>query len=206
MEPRGCYVVTVDAAGRAHPTFHATDVVRWQLLEVSIDGLSGEESLVVAIAEAVEVARNSAGRPVVARVALTGRGALHASLRRSGLLPQVRQLAQERLTGTRDFAWIEGLRDETRPMLDPVGIGAPGTFLGELITEAAAAGDAIAGDAGGEEAGEGTALAWDEVLDELYAHQRVRRVLDGRRPDSRRVRELLADGERLAIDRLASGP
>jgi hypothetical protein len=91
-------------------------------------------------------------------------------------------------------------------MLDPVGIGAPGTFLGELITEAAAARDAIAGDAGGEEAGDGTALAWDEVLDELYAHQRVRRVLDGRRPDSRRVRELLADGERLAIDRLASGP
>jgi exonuclease SbcD len=206
MEPRGCYVVTVDAAGRAHPAFHPTDVVRWQLLEVPIDALSGEESLVVAVAEAVDAARSAARRSVVARVALTGRGALHASLRRSGLLAQVRQLAQERLSGGRDFAWIEALRDETRPVLDPAGIGAPGTFVGELITEAAAAREAIAVGPGADEAREGSALAWDEVLDELYAHQRVRRVLDGRRPDSRRVGELLADGERLTIDRLASEP
>jgi len=205
MEPRGCYVVTVDAAGRAHPTFHPTDVVRWQLLEVAIDALSGEESLVVAIAEAVDLARSAAGRSIVARVALIGHGMLHASLRRGGLLAQVRQLAQERLAGGPTFAWIEALRDETRPMLDSAGVGAPGTFLGELITEAAAARDAVAG-AAGDDSGDGRGLAWDEVLDELYAHPRVRRVLDGRRPDSGRVAELLADGERLAVDRLASEP
>ena len=90
-------------------------------------------------------------------------------------------------------------------MLDSAGVGAPGTFLGELITEAAAARDAVAG-AAGDDSGDGRGLAWDEVLDELYAHPRVRRVLDGRRPDSGRVAELLADGERLAVDRLASEP
>jgi len=204
MEPRGCYVVTVDAAGRAHPSFHATDVVRWQLLAVSIDALAGEEAVVAATADAVEAARGAAGRSVVARVALIGRGALHESLRRGGLLAQVRQLAQERLAGSREFAWIEALLDETRPALDPAGIGAPGTFLGEMIAEAASAHDALLGHLNGDDMATGSALAWTEVLDDLYAHPRVRRVLEGRRPDSERIADLLADGERLAIDRLAA--
>ena len=51
-DPRGCYVVTVDDAGRTHPVFHPTDVVRWQRIAVPIDGIEREEALLDAIARA----------------------------------------------------------------------------------------------------------------------------------------------------------
>jgi exonuclease SbcD len=204
-EPRGCYVVSVDRAGRADPVFHATDVVRWRLLDVPIDEVPGEEALVESVATAADSARADAGRSVVVRLTLTGRGPLHASLRRSGVLDEVRQLAQERLGTGAEFAWIESLRDGTRPTIDPAGLGAPGTFLGELLTEGAAARASLVGPAtGGEGADAADALAWEEVLDEVYGHQRVRRVLAGRRPDARRVVELLAEAEQVVVDRLAA--
>jgi DNA repair exonuclease SbcCD nuclease subunit len=42
-DPRGCYLVRVDDAGRTHPAFHPVDVVRWQLLDVSIEDVETEE-------------------------------------------------------------------------------------------------------------------------------------------------------------------
>jgi exonuclease SbcD len=204
-EPRGCYIVSVDRAGRADPVFHATDVVRWRLLDVPIDEVAGEDALVAAIASAVDAARAEAGRSIVARVTLTWRGPLHASLRRAGVLDEVRQLAGERLPGGGDVAWIESLRDATRAAVDPAGLGAPGTFLGELLTEGAAARASLLGTrAVGEAADAADALAWEEVLDEVYGHQRVRRALAGRRPDARRVAELLSEAERIVLDRLAA--
>ena len=75
------------------------------------------------------------GRNVLAVLVMHyGVGTFQSLPTRGGLLAQVRQLAQERLAGGPTFAWIEALRDETRPMLDSAGVGAPGTFLGELMS------------------------------------------------------------------------
>lgn len=204
VEPRGAYVVDVDAAGAATPVFHATDAVRWHLLEVDIATVDGEEALVDAVVTAVETAQQAAARPIVARVTLVGRGPLHRSLSRGPLRADVRQLAQERLPSDGRFAWIESLRDATRPLADPAGIGAPATFLGELSGEAEAAREVLAHpvDTDSEDDDTVAAASWEEALDELYANSRVRKVLRGRRPDRTRLAELLTEAERLAVDRL----
>jgi DNA repair protein SbcD/Mre11 len=203
-EPRGAYVVQVDAAGKADPTFHATDAVRWHLLEIDIGGVDGEEGLIEAVVGAVESARQAAGRPIVARVTLVGRGPLHRSLNRGTLRDDVRQLAQERLPAGTQFAWLESLRDATRPVADPAGSSAPATFLGELSGESEAAREVLRREVDTEPEDEDSTAAagWEEALDELYANPRVRRVLRGRRPDRRRVAELLSEAERLAVDRM----
>ncbi|MGH2427633.1 MAG: metallophosphoesterase family protein [Candidatus Limnocylindria bacterium] len=209
-EPRGCWIVDVDAGGRATPRFHEADAVRWRLLTVPIDELDGEEALIAAIVDRVEAARAEAGRSIVARVTLVGRGALHASLQRASLPAELRQLAQERLGDGEPFAWIESLRDATRPAVDLATAGAPGTFLGELLIQADDAREAVSvapppgeplEDDAGEEAAAGL-IGWEEVLDELYGHHRARRYLRDRRPGPERLAELLGDAERLAVDRL----
>ena len=204
VEPRGAYIVDVDSGGNAVPVFHAADAVRWHLLDVEIGEIEGEESLVEAVAASVDAAQQVAARPIVARVTLIGRGALHRSLSRGGLLAEVRQLAQERLPTDGRFAWIESLRDATRPLADPAGIDAPATFLGELSGEADAARDALGRlvDTEPDDENSIAAASWEEALDDLYANSRVRRVLRGRRPDRARLVELMTDAERLAVDRL----
>lgn len=203
-DPRGAYVVAVDGGGNAQPTFHATDAVRWHLLEVDIGEVDGEEALIEAVVGAVEAAHLAAGRPIVARVTLVGRGPLHRSLNRGTLRDDVRQLVQERLPAGRQFAWLESLRDATRPIADPAGSSAPATFLGELSGESEAARGALRRQVDTEpEDDESIAAAgWEEALDELYANARVRRVLRGRRPDRGRLVELLHEAERLAVDRM----
>ena len=203
-EPRGAYVVQVDGGGNAEPVFHATDAVRWRLLEVDIGDVDGEEALVEAVVAAVDSAQQAAARPIVARVTLVGRGPLHRSLNRGSLRDDVRQLAQERLPAGSRFAWLESLRDATRPVADPAGTIAPATFLGELTGESEAAREVLRRQVDTEPEDEESiaAAAWEEALDELYANARVRRVLRGRRPDRGRLVELLTDAERLAVDRM----
>ena len=114
-DPRGCYLVTVDDAGRITPEFRPADVVRWQLLDVPIGDLETEEELVDAVATAVDEARAKADRSIVARVRLTARGPLHASLDRRGVRDDLRAEAQDRLGLSDPFGWIESVRDRTRP-------------------------------------------------------------------------------------------
>lgn len=206
-DPRGCWIVDVDASGRAAPRFHAVDVVRWQLVEVAVERIEAEEALLDAVVAAVEALHAEAGRSIVVRVTLTGRAPLHRALRRTGVRDDLRQLAQERLPLGVQFAWIESLRDATRPPVDLASAGAPGTFLGELLDESARARELVcAAEAAPEAEADGeeqiTLIEWEERLDELYAHARAARVLRGARPSPARIAELLAEAERVAVDRL----
>ena len=69
-DARGCYLVTVDDAGEIHPEFRPADVVRWQLLDLPIDGILEEESLIERVAETADDARSRAERAIVARITL----------------------------------------------------------------------------------------------------------------------------------------
>ena len=207
-EPRGCWIVDVDRGGVAHPSFVAVDIVRWQLLETAIDDAESEEALVERVCETVTAARDAAGRSIVARVTLVGRGSMHDSLQRPGMLADLHRLVGERLPPVDGrFAWVERVRDATRPVVDLAVAGAPGTFLGELVRQAEEAREAVAAGRPSDTNGDtedlvASSLSWEEVLDELYGHSRARRLLAGTRPADDRLVELLADAERLAIDRI----
>jgi DNA repair exonuclease SbcCD nuclease subunit len=205
-DPRGCYLVRVDDAGRTHPTFHPVDVVRWQLLDVPIGELETEESLVDAVTVAVDEARSTAGRSIVARVTLTGRGPMHASLARSGLREDLRTTAQERLGTSEPFAWIEGLHDATRPALDIEARRQAEDFVGDLLRRLAAARLELRGEAPADVApevqGVPTHADLEKAIDDLFANQRARRALAETRPDAARIAALLDEAEAILVDRL----
>jgi DNA repair protein SbcD/Mre11 len=138
-DPRGCYLVRVDDAGRAHPAFHPVDVVRWQHIDVPVEELATDEALVDRVTTAVDGARSAAERSIVARVTFTGRGPMHASLARPDLLEDVRTMAQERLGAAEPFAWIEGLRNRTHPAVDVEARRQAEDFMGDLLRRLEAA-------------------------------------------------------------------
>lgn len=213
-DPRGCYLVRVDDAGRAHPGFRPVDVVRWQLIDVPIEELETEEALVDAVTSAVGGACSAADRSIVARITLTGRGPMHTSLARPGLRADVATAAQERLGTAEPFAWIEGLRDVTRPALDIGARRQAEDFVGDLLRRLDAARDRLREadenterDVDHEAAaspveGVPTQADLEKTIDDLFGNQRARRVLAQTKPDAERIATLLEEAEAILVDRL----
>ena len=132
-DPRGCYVVTVDDAGRAHPSSG-----RWTSSAGSSWTCPSRTSRrrrrsSMRSTAAVDEARVDAGRSIVARVTLTGaarctpRWPGPASVGTSGPRPRSASASPSR------SRWIESLREQ-----DPAGRGSRGTtppedFVGDLL-------------------------------------------------------------------------
>lgn len=137
---RGCYVVEVDAARRVTARFVATDVVRWHPLEVPIAALADDEALRAACRSAVDHAVAEAdARSLVVRIRLTGRGPLHATIVRTGYLDDLRQLLNEERGTVPPFAWIESVRDATRPEVDVEARREAPDFVGDFLRTVATA-------------------------------------------------------------------
>ena len=202
---RGCYLVEVDDARRATAQFVPTDVVRWHPLEVEISGLADDDALHRACREAVGVAMDGAdGRSLVVRLRLTGRGGLHATLRRPGYLEDLRQLLNEERSSTPPFAWVESIRDATRPDIDLDARRDAPDFVGDFLrTVAAARRSSRTTD---PEEHERWSLALRSAVAPLFDEsQRGRRLLRGARPDDDALAgELLDEAEALGIDLLVA--
>ncbi len=203
-EPRGCYLVDVDDAGHATPSFHPVDIVRWQLLDVPITDLDTEEALIGAVVDTVDDARTKAARSVVARVVLTGRGPLHASLTRRGLAEDVLGAARESLGTAHPFAWIESLRDRTRPDVNLEERRRADDFVGDLLRRLGATRTGLTTDREGEAEIPGVldAAEIERTLDDLFASSRARKHLKASRPDASEVALMLDEVEALLLDRL----
>lgn len=192
-EPRGCYLVEVDDRGRVAPEFRPTDVVRWQRLRVPIEGIPTEEALYQAVGDAIETAATAAGRSIVALVTLTGRGPLHASLRRSAVLRDVQGLVRERFGLGEPFAWLETVRDETRPTIDLAERRTAGDLLGETLREFERSRQALR---------QGQEADLHDLLAELYDQPRVRRALAGAQPSTADLLAFLDSAEAQVVDQL----
>lgn len=197
-DPRGCYLVDVDDAGHVAPQFRPVDVVRWQKLDVPIAEITTEEGLVEAVVGAVDVARSDAGRSVVARVKLSGRGPMHTSLGRRGMAADVLASARESLGTAEPFAWIESLRDRTRPDVNLEERRKADDFVGDLLRRLDETRSQLDDD---DDAAE-VAAVLDEALDDLYGHSRARRYLRDSRPAGADLAALLDQAEAMLLDRL----
>jgi exonuclease SbcD len=203
LGPRGCYIVEVDGAGLTTPRFVATDHVRWHALELAIDGLPDDEALVRTCREAVGVALDEADRrSLVIRGRLTGRGALHGSLARPGYLDQLRELLNEERGLTPPFAWVESVRDATRPEIDLAMRRDAPDFVGDFLRTAARA--RRSRDSTDPEEHE----RWRDLLRSAVSplfdeSPRGRRHLAAVRPsDEALATDLLAEAEALGVDLL----
>jgi DNA repair protein SbcD/Mre11 len=199
---RGCYLVEVDAAGRATPRFVATDLVRWHPLEIEIGPLADDEALTRACRGRIEDALDAAdGRSLVVRLRLVGRGPLHDHVTRIGYLDDLRLLLNEG-GWTRPFAWVESIRDATRSEIDIALRREAPDFVGDFLrTTAAARRSARTTDPDEHE-------RWSETLRGAVAplfeeSARGRRFLVASRPDEASLTgELLDDAETRVLDLL----
>jgi DNA repair exonuclease SbcCD nuclease subunit len=119
--PKGALLVSVDDTAVAGLAFAACDAVRWARVAVDVADCASLEEVETRVRDALAVARvdEADGRPLVARVTLVGRTALHGDLvQRLGVLREdVRALA----TGISDDLWIEKVVLGTEGLAATVG-------------------------------------------------------------------------------------
>ncbi len=191
--PRGAYLVEVDDGGAVRLEFRALDVVRWERPQVDISGMETEQELVDGLHAAAETALDRAGgRPVVLRVELGGRGALHGSLRRAGLAEELREDLNADLAARSPFAWCERIEDGTAGELDRDRLAAGSDFVAEVLRTADRARqdpELMAG--------------LREELDELYQLGRFRKHLRDCEPGGEEIETLLAEAEEMVVGLLA---
>jgi DNA repair exonuclease SbcCD nuclease subunit len=200
---RGCWVVEVDAARRVTPRFVATDVVRWEHREIPIGGMASDEALRRACREAVGTAMDAADdRSLIIRLRLVGRGTLHATLARQGYLEDLRTLLNEERSPGVPFAWVESVRDLTRPDVDLDARRDAPDFIGDFLRVAAAA--RRSGRSTDPEEYERWQTSLHSAVAPLFEESlRGRRLLAASKPaDDELVGELLDDAESLGVDLL----
>ena len=137
---RGCWLVDVDASGRVTHRFVATDHVRWSPLNVDIREVETDEALRAACRGAVERAIAGAdGRSLIVRLRLMGRGPMHATLRRTGYVADLRTLLNEERSLAVPFAWVESIADDTVPDIDVDARRSAQDFVGDFLRTVAEA-------------------------------------------------------------------
>jgi DNA repair exonuclease SbcCD nuclease subunit len=131
---KGCLLVTVDSNELRSVEFIATDVVRWQMLEVTLEAAAGRGELLQAAREAFQrCARQSDGRLAAVRLVVRGTCALHRVLmhtaERAEIAAEIRNLASE----VSDDVWIEKIVWDTRPAIDIDELLQGKDLIGELL-------------------------------------------------------------------------
>ena len=189
---RGVYLVEVDDYGTVRLEFHAMDVVRWETLEVDIAGLEDEQGLLNAIDDAaVSCGVSTGGRPVVFRLALTGRGPLHRRLRREGTVDHIQERLNEQFANAQPWLWCERIQVTTAAPVSIDRIADREDFVGDLARLAREL----------RESSEGLAEL-QGLLQGLYRSNRARRYLRGLLPENDELLELLSAAEEECIAEL----
>jgi exonuclease SbcD len=132
--PRGCLLVRVDGHGEVSIRFEPVDAVRWLSREVDISDLESEGDLLLALERLCEDARLEAQqRPAIVRLALSGRGVLHQTLRRPGVGEDLTERLRETGLEGDTPVWVERILVRTGPPIDLKARRQAADFLGETL-------------------------------------------------------------------------
>ena len=110
---KGCTLVTVEDRQVVGVEHRAVDVLRWASLEVDAEGADEPELMARLAREVQRAVAGADARPVLARLVVSGRTALHGELmaNRDRLEAECRNLATEAGASL----WLESVRLHTRP-------------------------------------------------------------------------------------------
>ena len=134
---RGVYLVEVDDNRNISLDFRPTDTVRWEQASIDISALETEQDLLNAIDDALQSRLDSAaGRSVVARVTLTGRGELNRFLRQPDALDDLLASVNDQWAKRLPFVWCERIEDETAAAVDRDALRSGEDFLAEVLRTA----------------------------------------------------------------------
>ena len=122
--PRGCWLVTVnDSLEVENAEWHELDVVRWQVLEIDLDGVTEESDALSRVTESMANAvSESGGRLVAARIVFTGATPLHGSLHREMHRWHAELVGRAQEQGD-ETIWIEQVKVSTSPVYDLAQLG-----------------------------------------------------------------------------------
>jgi DNA repair exonuclease SbcCD nuclease subunit len=187
--PRGCLLVQVSGSGEVSARFEPVDCVRWSSSELQIDDLETEGDLIEALERTCdEIGDEAQGRPAVVRITLSGRGELHAMLRR----PQVVEDLTERLrvTGLESApaVMVEQIQVRTNTPIDLDSRRKSADFLGEVLRLI--------------ENTREKPTRLQEMISELYDDRRGRRFLETSAEGE--LLELLSEVESMCVDELVT--
>ena len=189
---RGVYLVEVDDSGAAQLEFRSVDVVRWETLSLDISGLETEQAIINAANDLAESAlADAGGRSVVARLALTGRGPMYRSLRRSETVDDLREQINDQYADVQPWLLCGGAQVDTASPIDRAQAAQREDFVGDLIrlaSELRESPDALA--------------ELREPLRELYVRSNASQGLRGYLPSDDQLRELLAAAEEECLSEL----
>ncbi|KIL36959.1 hypothetical protein SD71_04415 [Cohnella kolymensis] len=176
---KGAYIVTVSDAGSVLMRFKDLADVLWQEIKVSIEGIEREQELKNRLMQAVEELRKDAdGRPVIVRVQLDGRGALHDRLLQPAVVEEWLDELREWLGAPEEadaWVWPESINVRTGCLLNLEEAANEEGFLGELLRQGLAAGGQA----------EQSKELLEQALDRLRSHPKVRDWLQQSSPELR---------------------
>ena len=131
--PHGCLVVEVTAGGAVSVEHVETAPVAWAQLDCDVSVAQSIDQLAVLLGEACDSAREQAGRPVVARITLTGRTAAHADLARSGALSALVEDMRLEQAAREPWLWLDRVSNHTSAAIDLEAIRCGADFATELV-------------------------------------------------------------------------
>ena len=191
--PRGVYIVEVDDGRNARLEFRAMDTIRWEQRELDVSRMEADQELLDELHEAMRQMLDAADdRPIIARLALTGRGVLHSSLRKPGFtVEHLREEINSEWAGASPFAWCERIEDRTASPFDRAERVEGLDFMAEVLKTADRAKDDP----------EQLARLRAGVSD-LYQHRRFRRYLSDHDPSDDDIAALIDGAEATAVNLL----
>jgi DNA repair protein SbcD/Mre11 len=134
---KGAVIVNVLDNVIQEPEFVELDRIRFVRCEVSIENRASIADLREAISDSIDQLRGqNAGRGILVRVLLVGRGPLHVVLRAEGEVTDFTRTLREGWVGTTPLVWIEAVIDDTATTLDLDAIRARQDFSAEMLAEA----------------------------------------------------------------------
>ena len=182
---RGVYLVEVDDNGVIQLDFRPMDVVRWETLSLDIGPLDTEQDLLNAVDDLAEDALAEAqGRPVVARLEVMGRGALHRWLCSTGTVEDIREQFNDNYANRSAWLWCEGVRLDTASPVDRELVALREDFVGDLAR--------LAGEIRGSEA---AVAELRRALQPLHSRREVRDLIEGFMSSDGELLDLLAAAE-----------
>jgi len=132
--PKGCYVVTVDDAGKVQAEFTSLDVFRWDLCTVGIENALRIDDVFNSLSkELSQAVRRNENMPLAVRIIVTGRTCLHDHLLSDPIrwTNEFRALALQESQGN---LWIEKVKFQTFPTVVADAEAAPDGPLGALAS------------------------------------------------------------------------
>ena len=190
---RGVYLVDVDDDGTVTLDFRAVDTVRWERPILDISNMETEQDLIDGLHQGMEATlESSMGRSVVVRIALSGRGPLHGSLRQPNFIEGVKDVLNVEWAERSPFAWCERIEDETSPPFNRQERVGGSDFLAEVLKTVDRT----------KEDPEMLARMRDS-LDDLYRHRRYRKHLSDNLPSDDDLAALIDEAEAIVVGLLA---